>query len=151
MTLLRICRLCNEEKELTNFTISSISRKTGLQLYRKDCKICMNEYVKASLSHRYINSKRNATLGNRNYCYELTKEDYDRITTNQKCIYCKGQDGNEIFGYYVGIDRVSNDTGYVIGNCVPCCGTCNSMKSNMSYVQFINICSLIAKNHNYKF
>lgn len=36
----------------------------------------------------------------------------------------------------VGIDRVDNEIGYTIENCVPCCFTCNSAKGIMSYVEF---------------
>lgn len=36
----------------------------------------------------------------------------------------------------VGIDRVNNDVGYQIDNCVSCCFTCNSAKGVMSYEDF---------------
>lgn len=36
----------------------------------------------------------------------------------------------------VGIDRVFNDDGYHVDNCVPCCFTCNSAKGELSYEEF---------------
>jgi hypothetical protein len=51
------------------------------------------------------------------------------------CVYC---------GYTpnwpesrVGIDRVDNSKGYVPGNCVPCCSTCNSAKGELSEIEFL--------------
>lgn len=35
-----------------------------------------------------------------------------------------------------GIDRVDNAAGYVPGNCVSCCATCNSAKGTMSVAEF---------------
>ncbi len=37
----------------------------------------------------------------------------------------------------VGIDRVENDIGYKIENCVPCCFTCNSAKGDKTLEEFI--------------
>ena len=36
----------------------------------------------------------------------------------------------------VGIDRVDNNKGYVYGNCVSCCFTCNSAKKQLSNEEF---------------
>jgi hypothetical protein len=38
---------------------------------------------------------------------------------------------------YNGIDRVDSSMGYVAGNVVPCCSTCNRMKLDHSYDDFI--------------
>jgi hypothetical protein len=35
-----------------------------------------------------------------------------------------------------GIDRLENNEGYELGNCVPCCFQCNRTKSDMSLTQF---------------
>lgn len=48
----------------------------------------------------------------------------------------------------VGIDRVKNDIGYQIDNCVPCCFTCNSAKGTMSYEEFK---SWIKRAYNFTF
>ena len=51
------------------------------------------------------------------------------------------------FGRYIynGVDRKDNNLGYTIDNCVPCCHRCNSMKSNLSYQNFIQHISNIYK------
>lgn len=36
-----------------------------------------------------------------------------------------------------GIDRVDNNQGYVVGNCVACCSICNVMKNTLTKSQFL--------------
>lgn len=38
----KICRICNEEKDVTMF----YKRKKSVDGYRNDCKICLNDYTK---------------------------------------------------------------------------------------------------------
>lgn len=40
--------------------------------------------------------------------------------------------------FYNGIDRLDNSEGYIFGNVVPCCATCNFAKHTMSYTDFIH-------------
>ena len=39
---------------------------------------------------------------------------------------------------YNGIDRIDNDVGYTLSNCVPCCKFCNMAKHTRSKEQFIS-------------
>lgn len=94
-----------------------------------------------SCRKRFNDYKRNAAR--RGYKFELTFEEFDKFTRSGDCIYCKRHFN------YLGIDRIFNYLGYEFGNIVPCCKECNSMKGTMTYVQFIKVCSLIAKNHRY--
>lgn len=36
-----------------------------------------------------------------------------------------------------GIDRVENDKGYILDNCVPCCAQCNRDKGSSSLCDFV--------------
>ena len=58
-----------------------------------------------------------------------------------ECLYC----GDEMGA--VGIDRVDSSKGYIMGNVVPCCPTCNAMKTDHPQDYFINHCRKIAVNH----
>lgn len=40
--------------------------------------------------------------------------------------------------YYSGIDRVDNTGVYTLSNCEPCCKSCNKMKSDLTYADFMN-------------
>lgn len=59
--------------------------------------------------------------------------------TKQNCRYCgtaPSQIAKKCYRVggtpyvYNGIDRIDNDQGYTVDNCVACCKTCNGMKSN---------------------
>lgn len=47
----------------------------------------------------------------------------------------------------IGLDRVVNSVGYVLGNIVPCCKACNKMKLTMTQDEFVGICSRVAARH----
>lgn len=61
--------------------------------------------------------------------FSLTKESIKNFW-QKSCRYC----GKSI--ERLGIDRVDNNRGYVEGNMVPCCSTCNTMKSDMTLEEF---------------
>lgn len=63
--------------------------------------------------------------------FKLSVEDFNFITS-MDCFYCKTDED------VIGIDRVDNSKGYIIGNIAPCCWTCNRAKSNMSRLDFFN-------------
>jgi len=80
----------------------------------------------------------------RGYEWALSKEDVRQLTS-RPCHYCgiepiqrikkASYNGDCI---YNGLDRVDNDRGYLIDNIVPCCGTCNKMKNNMTQKEFLD-------------
>lgn len=76
--------------------------------------------------------------------------------SQQPCYYC-GEVGSNYMkpqtkksdGFrYNGLDRFEPELGYVVGNVVACCKYCNRMKSDMSYIDFVDRVALIAQNHN---
>lgn len=80
----------------------------------------------------------------RNIEFALTELEF-RSLTQKYCHYC-GSPPNQIhdaggrYGAYIynGIDRVDNFRGYVLGNCVACCGTCNVAKGTMTLKEFLH-------------
>lgn len=86
--------------------------------------------------------KRNAKL--RNYEWKLSYEEFIKLI-NGKCNYCGTEKGNTYNWHYKyetasagfnGIDRLNNEIGYVLDNCVPCCFTCNAAKGALTLEQF---------------
>ncbi len=97
----------------------------------------------------------------RNYSFELTIDQFIEICS-QNCNYCNDKPSE--FNFYLknnmktrkafskyknsdeaidratimanGIDRINNNKGYIIENCVPCCKRCNLMKSVLSEKEF---------------
>lgn len=67
----------------------------------------------------------------RGYDMTLTFEEFKNIVS-KSCKYC----GENI--KIIGIDRIDNNIGYILENCVPCCKICNIMKSTLSLEEFIS-------------
>lgn len=72
--------------------------------------------------------------------FELTEEQVWKLS-QQLCHYCKAPPGNKLkigkrIFIYQGIDRVDSNKGYVPGNVVPCCISCNSAKGDGTYSWF---------------
>ena len=60
----------------------------------------------------------------RNILFNLTREEFNDIISNI-CYIC-GKQNSEL--HQNGIDRKDNQIGYVVSNCISCCGECNFMK-----------------------
>jgi deoxycytidylate deaminase len=60
----------------------------------------------------------------------------------QPCIYC----GKQITT--AGIDRIDNNVGYTIDNCVACCRVCNWMKMQMDVDEWFDHMFTILKKNN---
>lgn len=97
-------------------------------------------YGQSSMNSLY--EKYNRTAKIRGYEFDLTKDDFKKLTSSN-CFYCNKKPSQiakytNQFGEYVynGIDRVDNGIGYTIENCVACCGICNRAKDIMSVHEF---------------
>jgi hypothetical protein len=69
----------------------------------------------------------------RNIYNEVSKNMYDNMI-KEPCNYCK----NIFVEGASGIDRLDSTKGYLFGNVVPCCYSCNIMKSILSVEDFFN-------------
>lgn len=111
-------------------------------------------YGEATFNETYECYKKNAIK--RNYSFELSKEEFKQIIT-QPCFYCgkketqekRDKQNNGSFKY-TGIDRYDNTKGYIKGNCVPCCKTCNMMKGTMAVIEFKEKLETILKSEFWK-
>lgn len=138
----------------TNLLISGLSKSCGCYrvitckyaqfISAKKRKLPSNEKCKRTLLTYYkTNAKR------RKYDFLLTKEEFLLITQNN-CFYCNESPNNKmkvivdkknkIYEEYIynGLDRIDNDKGYTLENCVSCCAKCNRMKTSHSLHDFYN-------------
>jgi hypothetical protein len=91
--------------------------------------------------------------------FELSLDQVKKITACN-CVYCGvepkqgsyckskklSKEALENSKYiYNGIDRVNNSKGYEIGNCVPCCGSCNKSKTNKTLFNWFSSLAKILK------
>jgi hypothetical protein len=132
-----LCKVCIERKPIKEFPIDRRSQRVAPR-----CEKCRyaeygsRDYAKRKATARQkYNTYKNMSRG-RGYSFELTMPDFMTLW-QQPCSYC----GDTIAT--IGIDRVDNSIGYTLGNCVPCCETCNKMKRMQSREQFLERCQRI--------
>jgi hypothetical protein len=82
--------------------------------------------------------------------FELSYNMFEQLV-NTNCYYCGIKpeitfDDNGSKYSNIGIDRINNELGYVVGNVCSCCTMCNMMKHNLSYDDFIACCTNIKNN-----
>jgi hypothetical protein len=89
-----------------------------------------------------------ANAKNRGYSMNLSDEQIINLAS-ENCHYCN-RPINHIYRdnvlwdiTYNGIDRMDNNIGYEIENCVACCSMCNRMKLNYSYEDFLKFIEAI--------
>lgn len=96
---------------------SSSGKESARRWYRKSPKALFNLYQKKAPG--------------RGLEFTLTLDEFITLVM-QPCVYCGAVPTERN-----GIDRVDNAVGYVASNVVPCCFTCNQMKSNRSRADFL--------------
>lgn len=96
--------------------------------------------------------------------WELNEEEFRELTSGN-CYYC-GDSPKNISTYYKrdqsqaartraayiynGIDRLNNQEGYKVSNCVTACSTCNYLKGQLPEGQFLKQLEKIYKNKHSK-
>lgn len=132
-----ICRQCNSDRPIEHF-YRDRSRPRG-RVAR--CKVCYRHTQKTVVRlkpyRRESEAKRNAFK--RGVDWTLSRDQFMTFWQSP-CSYCG--DGIDT----IGLDRIDNQRGYTMDNVVPCCGRCNSMKSDLSRDQFVERCQRIAAN-----
>ena len=135
-TGLRKCYSCKQILKLNveNFNKSNKEHKNG---FRDECRKCSKKRKKKLPSYKNRNEPfKKYKFNSRKIEFLLKKEQVYKLIKSP-CYYCKKQPPN-------GIDRLNNNKGYIENNVVPCCKTCNFMKSNHSFEDFIQKCKEIA-------
>lgn len=78
----------------------------------------------------------------KNLACTLTDDQFIRLVTSD-CIYCNKSWKSEFRVVkkqqinMVTIDRIDSTKGYIESNCVPCCKRCNTIKMDMTYIEWI--------------
>jgi hypothetical protein len=136
------CDNCGAEKEVIAHTIFSRKNSQFNKNGKTLCSDCANHRMSGENNSQYKHGsirfpqyRQNALR--RNLDFQLTADEF-KVITEKKCHYCGGysQDRDPRF-FGNGIDRKDSNIGYLINNCVPCCGTCNFIKNNMHFDDFI--------------
>ena len=148
------CRFCGEVLPFTYFNF----RKDN-DSYRNECRPCKSikdkEYHKSKkdyfneLNRQYSKNNKEkiaeynkARAGQTKTKWSMLKrtakyksielnisfEQFKELTESN-CYYCNGKMKDDgIWGY--NIDRIDSSKGYIVGNILPCCKYCNTIKNN---------------------
>jgi hypothetical protein len=146
-TLIRSCIKCTKDFEAfkTKFNKDSIhclecaAKQNAQDKKREDRqRNYMKEHLKNLENHyrNYIVSSLKRGYGD----FQLNFEEFQTLVTSP-CHYCKNINNEEANG----IDRVNNDLGYIMDNCVPACWKCNKMKHFYHPGFFVEKCKIIIK------
>ena len=108
---------------------------------------------KGEAAFNTIYSKYKYGAKKRNLEFELEEEKFRELVTDN-CYYCNSipKTIEPALGYrngefvYNGIDRVDNNKGYLVDNCVTCCKICNIMKHILTQEEFIEHVNNIQRN-----
>lgn len=136
------CGFCNKMKNTLNEAtfilmcahIAHFNKMLKLKSYSQ----FFNNYT---TRNKYLQYKQGAV--NRNFCFNLTKEDFSKLI-NGSCYICGRPTTNK---HCNGIDRYDNNKGYELDNCKTCCGDCNFLKKTLDHDDFLFQCAFIAYNH----
>jgi hypothetical protein len=111
------------------------------------CEACMDKKalqvdaaLKTGANAKFTTLCRNAKLREIDVTIDL--EFYTELLFNAPCHYC----GDVVIHGGGGVDRIESNIGYIEGNVVPCCPTCNVMKNVMSTSDMINHMKKILKH-----
>ena len=128
-----------------------ISKRTGeTKANTTSCGCNKRSHVTES-AYRSVYFGYRANARRRNIGFFLSFEQAKALFTSH-CHYCgsipaqiKRVSKTGIEVRYNGIDRMDSDKNYEIGNVVPCCWPCNSMKRATPYLAFVDRCQQIAE------
>ena len=124
-----LCALCGLWKSRAEYPHSP-SRK-GMT---RTCTLCAYRKPK----NKYKEYQQSAA--HRNHEFKLSYVEFMHFW-RVPCHYCEGHIET------VGLDRLDNSVGYIEGNVISCCETCNKMKYLDTYDGFLARCRAIAENH----
>lgn len=137
------CDDCGKVKKVHYQTICGRKNSQYNKTKETLCSDCANHRMSGKANSNYKHgSKRfpeyrnNAKRRGISFC--LTPEQFEDII-RRPCFYCGGFSSDRFSkSRGNGIDRVDSSKGYVLDNCVPCCSTCNFIKNNMPYKEFVS-------------
>lgn len=131
---------------------STVSRSNLMSGSTKSCG-CGRKLKKGEASFNSLFNEYKNNAKKRNIEFNIKKEDFKKLTSSN-CHYCgvepsqKHTRSKKHNGQvkYNGIDRVDNNIGYELENCVSCCKKCNFAKRKMGKREFAEWVSKISSN-----
>lgn len=131
------CARCGIEKSIDSF--KDVRRKSGSKTKYSYCKSCEKQYA-VDNAHRILNNAYREMDRKKGLEFNITDE-FTKDMIFKPCVYCGGFSDSG----YNGLDRVNNDIGHTVENCVTACKECNNARNRyFSFEEMMVIGSAIA-------
>lgn len=147
-----LCDCGGEKITFTHYLTRGTTTHCGCKRIENYSKARRGKYGESLRNMVLNNYKRNAK--NKGIPFELSNERVFELFQGN-CHYCgdppsKTIQRKKFYGTftYNGIDRLDSSKGYVEGNVVSCCESCNYLKNAIPYNEFIEKITKIAKHLN---
>jgi hypothetical protein len=143
-----ICQ-CGTEKEVQGYNLRS-GQSISCGCYQRECVQKLKQLPPGEGAFRQLFNTYKQLAKARELSFDLTRDQFKALTQGN-CYYCGIEPCQVLrrkFGTpytYNGVDRMDSREGYTAANCVPCCGTHNLMKLDMSITEFINACERVVE------
>ncbi len=137
------CEDCkNIEKEKVSIEIDNLRQKHNI-IINKASNILdkKQENYTICIAELWRSVQRNAY--SRSLLFTLTESDFEKLII-QPCYYCGFVSNTRLNG----IDRMNNNKGYILSNCISCCKMCNIIKTIQHPNEFLDKVDII---NNYVF
>ncbi|AGE54739.1 hypothetical protein PBCVKS1B_638L [Paramecium bursaria Chlorella virus KS1B] len=133
------CGVCNNMKRCLD-ALTFVERCSQVSLHNGHHGVMCDFWCDIKGSSYSVYKRRNNHKD-----FQLTEEEYTTLRRGD-CTYC-GRTCTDT--HTNGIDRVNNEYGYVLDNCVSACFDCNNAKKSLNVDDFIKKCvSIASKQHD---
>lgn len=159
---------CGNEKEIFGTSLirelstscGCLCKEISKKLMQKIADDHIEKLVQGESTYRVYELHYRKSAEKRKHTWQLTMEQFRNITS-KNCYWC-GEPPRKLsyvanlkkkvrpetiersWAFVNGIDRLDNKEGYTETNSVPCCPTCNKMKTNLKEETFLDQCKKIA-------
>lgn len=122
----KVSKEINNLRQKHNIIIDKISNK--LDKKQEDNTICVAELWRGLQKNAY----------SRSLLFTLTENDFEKLII-KPCYYCGFVSNTRLNG----IDRMNNNKGYILSNCISCCKMCNIIKNMQHPNEFLDKVDII--------
>jgi hypothetical protein len=127
------CDICTQAEKNTNATHIITLREKYDMAMTLDVSTLQEkqEEITISVPELWRCVQKNAY--SRALLFTISETDFERLVI-QSCYYCGFQSVSRLNG----IDRIDNNKGYILQNCITCCKMCNLFKNMLHPIEFLD-------------
>ena len=127
------CDICTQAEKDTNATHIIALREKHDMTITSDVSTLQEKQEKITISVPELWRCVQKNAYSRALLFTISEMDFDRLVI-QPCYYC----GFKSVSRLNGIDRIDNNKGYILQNCITCCKMCNLFKNMLHPIEFLD-------------